>query len=150
MPGMLRRWLIRVPFLLTLVCVPGVWVVSYFGALAAYTDSHGDRRYVSAVQGLWDMGKLSGVAYTSRPYFGFYRGLKTKDWNLPPTTLGFYFGSPLPFYHGFEIIFPLWLPTLLLAALNRFIWRKTRHSSDSKGFPVEAASGNADEKGRNP
>ncbi len=143
MGGMLRRWLIRVPFLLALACVLSVWVVSYFGALAAYTDSHGDRKYISAVQGLWDMGEVGSPGYAPGSHFQFYGGWNSKDWNLPPTTLGFYYGRPLPVYRGFEIVFPLWLPALVLAGLNWFVWRKTRGKGVGgvgRAFPVEAAS----------
>ncbi|HVT81139.1 MAG TPA: hypothetical protein VHM90_10825 [Phycisphaerae bacterium] len=135
---MVRRWIIRVPFLLALACVLSVWAVSYFGALAVFKESPGDRRYIGAVQGLCDIGEIHPALEPLAPQSLFYPGSNAKAWGIPPTTLGFFWGDPFPYY--FEIVFPLWLPAVVLAGLNWFVWRKTRAKGVGRAFPVEAAS----------
>jgi len=136
MGGMLRRWVIRMPFLLALACVLSVWVASYFGVLVAGKTSAGQYQFISAVGGSGDICKFRGPYSTSAPDFRFIHGAKVQDWSLPPTTLGFYCGSPATF-NGLEIIFPLWLPAVVLVGLNWFVWRKTRAQIVGRAFPVE-------------
>ena len=59
---MIRRWLIRVPCLLALAFVVGVWVTSYFGMLFLHKCFGGFDCYVRAIHGLsamgeWDIGQ---------------------------------------------------------------------------------------------
>ena len=61
---------------------------------------------------------------------------------LPPRTLGFFGGRVPGDPDSWLIIFPLWLPTLLLVALNGWVWRWTRRrkvGAGAVGFPVEPA-----------
>ena len=54
-------------------------------------------------------------------------------------TLGFYIDPKWRFPRDLRIIFPLWLPTLLLLALNGFVCRKTRPIHADGAFPIEPA-----------
>ena len=150
---MLRRWLIRVPCLLALAFVVGVWITSYFGLLWMDRRSGGNLVEVGAVQGLVFMSERAGpplydtplhrpgFAYADEPlHFWFTRGAKDVNYVIAPRMLGFG-ASPLSLLRiGVAIIFPLWLPTLLLAGLNWFVWRKTRAKpATQSGFPIEPA-----------
>jgi hypothetical protein len=140
---MLRRWLIRVPFLLALALVVGVWVTSYFAGFSVNTTLAARDWSVGSVHGL-------NIFYTfpdsndllSRPTFRFrFQSHATvQDWNLARTTWGFHGSADARVPDSVLIVFPLWLPTLLLAGLNWFVWRKTRAKYNGRGFPVEAAS----------
>ena len=141
MGGMMRRWVIRVAFLLALGCVLSVWVGSYFGWFAAYYTSSAVHRYVGASGGLCDMIEDQYVGMVPSPLeFHFFPGSKVKDLNRPPIKLGFYWGKPVVGLNTFEIVFPLWLPAVVLAGLNWFVWRKTRAKAVGQAFPVEVGS----------
>ena len=136
---MIRRWLIRGPCLVALALVVGVWVTSYFGLLDL---SENWRCY-------WLVGAIRGSAYMIKsghwddpadgPHFYFLRGETATPYYPVPNTLGFYAGPVLTWgwWDSLEIVFPLWLPTLLLAGLNWIVWRKTRATYNGRGFPVE-------------
>ncbi len=136
MPAMVRRWLIRLPFLLALAFVVGVWIVSYFLGIFVRMNLAGHSWDVTAVQGLG--GLEIGSPYSIVPtvlHFGQFA--HAKDLNLEPTTFGFRC-RPRMWNIGWpQYVFPLWLPTLLLAGLNWFVWRKTREKGTARGFPVE-------------
>jgi len=132
---MLRRWLIRVPCLLALAFVVGVWVTSYFAEIAVNKEATGRAWVVLAAQGLGSMGEDGGIRYPdSALRFSWFGG---PDPGMPPTTLGFYVGPWPRSPKSLMIILPLWLPTLLLAALCWFVWRKMRAKYNGRGFPVE-------------
>ena len=124
---MVMRWLIRGVCLVLLAGVVGVWVGSYAGWLVMYKRSAGRYWVVGAVQGLGFMdGHGNNWDMTTPFLFGFFRGQTAKSLSLSPRTLGF-FGGQLPgIPDSWLIIFPLWLPTLLLVALNGLVWRWTR------------------------
>jgi hypothetical protein len=137
MPGMVRRWLIRWLCLVPLACVVGVGIASYFWGIS-WTPCVGGRLWnVGVVHGLGSMAE-AGPRGSARPILlVLMRGAKTDDWLLVPTTLGFYGGAMPGYRDSFMIVFPLWIPTLLLAAINVFVWRKTRGTGMGRGFPVE-------------
>ncbi len=142
---MLRRWLIRTPFLMALASVLTIWIASYFGGLTVWKWYPGVFLNVDFVQGSCDVGEdRDAIYYAWGPEFHFHPRVTTANQMWPRTTLGFFWGNPSP--HAwprtdeFHFIFPLWLPTLLLAALTWFIWRKTRPKSIGHAFPVEDAS----------
>jgi hypothetical protein len=140
--AMVLRWLIRGVCLVLLAGVVGVWAASYAGWLGMVKNSAGRKSEVGAIQGL---GYLSRDPDTGRPTmplrFYFDRGGNPDG--LPPRTLGF-FGWQWPGHPGFWlIIFPLWLPALLLVVLNGLVWRWTRRRKVGlgvRGFPVEPAN----------
>ena len=143
---MVKRWLIRTLFLLPLACVVGVWVTSYFGALMMLR-SHGIYLACTSVHGgVWliedHLPDLDVPLHVE-----FKQGWKVEDvYSLPSSKLGFYFGPDSFHEDSLEIAFPLWLPTLLLAGLNWFVWRKTRAKYNERGFPVEPAKDSAKAK----
>lgn len=67
-----------------------------------------------------------------------------KEWGLEETSFGFLFTTD-PAFPGFlQVAFPLWLPTVLLAGMNWFVWRRTRSMGAARGagraFPVEPSA----------
>ena len=136
---MIRRWIIRLPFLLALALVVNVWITSHFGYLVIHMVRDNRFGAVGAVQGLGNMGGTSDEGLGTTPLrFHFVRGTTAEYWGLPPRTLGFYGGRALGDPHMLLLVFPLWLPTVLLAGLNWYVWRKTRSKGAWRGFPVEA------------
>jgi hypothetical protein len=134
---MVLRWLIRGVCVLVLAGVLGVGVGSYVGSLLMGEFSAGRYWGVGAVQGLGFMDRTGDMGFPTRPLrFYFERGETAAD--LPPRTLGFY-GGRWRAPHEWLIIFPLWLPALLLGVLNVFVWRWTRRRTLGTGFPVEPA-----------
>ena len=107
-----------------------------FGSLAdgALTDMNGCVRHISPTQLQWsgNLHRLSGGKMRS------CFCTATKDVPVP-TTLGFYGGAVPRLPDSLLIVFPLWLPTLLLLALNWLVWRMTRRRGEGRGFPVEPA-----------
>jgi hypothetical protein len=120
--------------------VVGVGVGSYAGRLVMAKYSAGRDWEVGAVQGLGFMERSSHMGFRTAPLdFCFDRGWTAERLNFPPRTLGF-FGWRLPRHPDYWlIIFPLWLPALLLVVLNGFVWRWTRRRKVGRGFPVEPA-----------
>jgi hypothetical protein len=138
---MVLRWLIRGVCWLVLAGVVGVGVGSYAGQFGMYKYSAGREWGVGAVQGLGYMDRSGDIGYPTTPLrFYFIRG-ETADF-LPPRTLGFFSGQWLWRADGWLLVFPLWLPALLLVVLNVFVWRRTRRwklGVGAAGFPVEPA-----------
>jgi hypothetical protein len=140
---MVMRWLMRGVCLLLLAGVVGVWAGSYAGALGMVKNSAGRVWMVGTVQGLGFMVRSGVAGLPATPLeFHFTRGRTVEHIGMPPRTLGFY-GEGWPWDPaGWQIIFPLWLPTLLLVVLNGFVWRWTRRRKvgvGAAGFPVEPA-----------
>jgi hypothetical protein len=141
MSAMIRRWLIRLPFLLALALVVGAWIRSYFGELDVYQMTKGFYWDVGAVRGQGFLGVDLSSPYPVKPLtFSFSSGETREDFLNAPTTWGFY-GGPVPLWRdAYVIIFPLWLPTLLLAVGNGFVWRKTKKRNTGQGFPIEPST----------
>jgi hypothetical protein len=139
MLAMFRPWLIRLPFLLALICVITVWVASYFGGFRLGATSAAGEWSIGAVQGLGFEYQDGVVALEddTASVSGFTLGTKAKDWFDVITTLGFGRGKKAWFPKSSVIVFPLWLPTLMLAGLNWFVWRNTRPQFNGQGFPVD-------------
>jgi len=138
---MLRRWLIRVPCLLALAFVVGVWVASYFGALVVASYPGGRICWAGFAQGLVQIDEQwNRPAPTDFVRFNFYHHQTAEDLYFDPTTLGFYLGQESGMTDTFALGFPLWLPALLLAGLNWFVWRKTRAKRVGGAFPVEVSA----------
>ena len=140
---MVMRWLMRGMCLVLLAGVVGVWVGSYAGRFVMDKNAAGCDWGVAAVQGLGYMFRSGDRGFPPTPlHYFFAPGRKTESIDLPPRTLGFY-GGRWPRVPGYGlIIFPLWLPTLLLVALNGLVWRWTRRrklGARAVGFPVEPA-----------
>ena len=136
---MVMRWLMRGVCMALLAGVVGVWVGSYAGGLEMYKFSAGRYWRVGTVQGLGYMAGCDVLGLPTAPLrFDFMRGETAADDALPPTTLGFY-GKGWPWVSVSYIIFPLWLPALLLVVLNGFVWRWTRRRKLGRGFPIEPA-----------
>lgn len=138
---MFRRWLIRIPFLLVLTFVVGMWIGSYFGESFLYNATTSRFREGGAIQGLAFVGDSERDWFHKMDDLEFIFGVRA-SYDSPlhcPTKLGFY-GGRWFMNDSFIIVFPLWLPTLLLLAVNWFVWRKTRLNSVTRGFPVEPAS----------
>jgi hypothetical protein len=132
------RWLIRVPCLLALAFVVGVGVTSYFWGIHLIKVFGG--RY-------WTGGVVEGLAYVSEDRntgadtpltMYFNRGVTAKGWlPLTPPVLGFYGGGVPGWPDALEVVFPLWLPAVVLGLGNWWVWRKTRWKRAGRGFPVE-------------
>ncbi len=137
---MLRRWLIRVPCLLALTFVVGVWITSYFGGFGCSEFVKGRGWYLTAVQGLGCAEECGGLPGNTTLFQSYFDSGATAQELLPePTTLGFYASRMQRFPDSFVIIYPLWLPTLLLTGLNWLVLRKTRPKRLWQGFPMEFA-----------
>jgi hypothetical protein len=135
---MIRRWIIRLPFLLALAFVVGVWVTSYFGGITVCKLLAGRMWEIYFIQGQTALEMDPGSPFPDSPlYFYFDRRAIAKNYIPLPTTLGFYKGHWPGFDTSVLIAYPLWLPTVLLAGLNWFVWRKTRAKYNGRGFPVE-------------
>ena len=132
---MVRRWLIRLPFLLALALVVGVWIASHREGIQLSLNVHGHSVHAKAVEGL---GMMIEIAVpTIAPIITFERPARARDWGMSYANLGFTCLSGWPSRDVQMIGFPLWFPTLLLLALNWFVWRKTRLKPVSQAFPVE-------------
>jgi hypothetical protein len=140
---MVMRWLMRGVCLVLLAGVVGVWVGSYAGLLGMERLAAGRFWGVGAVQGLGYVDRSADRGYPTTPLDFYFRRGRTEDpFALPPRTLGFYGGRSPWEPDIWQIIFPLWLPTLLLVALNWLVWRWTRRRKvgvGAVGFPVEPA-----------
>jgi hypothetical protein len=141
--AMVMRWLIRGVCLVLLAGVVSVGAASYAGWLGIDKWSAGRVWEIGAVQGL---GYISGTDYGGYPttplQFRFQRDWTAAYMGLPPRTLGFFEGRRPWVLTGWLIIFPLWLPALLLVVLNGFVWRWMRQPKlgvGAAGFPVEPA-----------
>jgi hypothetical protein len=141
--AMVLRWLIRGVCLLLLAGVVGVWVGSYAGRLGMVKVSAGRGWMVGTVQGLGYMDRTGDLGLPAAPLeFEFSRGETAASIGLPRQTLGFYGGRVPGLPDSWQIIFPLWLPALLLVVLNGLVWRWTRRRKVGvgvRGFPVEPA-----------
>lgn len=138
---MIRRWLIRLPFLLALAFVVGAWVMSYFAGFTYFWNLGGR---------CWQLGSAQGLGYVSvarsefSNHFEFGRGDSSTHWFGGHPTLGFSIesGDGIGIHNlggsdSLGVIFPLWLPTLVLSGLTWFVWRKTRPKQVGRAFPVE-------------
>ena len=144
---MVRRWLIRSLFLLPLVCVVALWVTSYFGGLALNKHFGEGYRETGAVQGLGFLDYVHNVSFKDTLIRAtFARGRTTKEWIRVPMIHSFYYGRLPPWADSYEIIFPLWLPTLLLLVFNLLVWRKTRPKPQGRVFPIEPTNNSAKTK----
>jgi hypothetical protein len=140
---MVMRWLIRGVCLALLTGVVGVWAGSYAGAFEMDKRAAGRDWSAVTVHGLGCMvrSERDVSAYPTRPLqFEFRRGWTAEDFGLPP---GFICMPTLPWRpDSWQIIFPLWLPALLLVVLNGLVWRWTRRRKVGvgvRGFPIEPA-----------
>ena len=138
---MVLRWLIRGVCLVLLAGVVGVGAGSYAGGLWMLKCSAGRIWEVGAVQGLGYMARSPDTSDPAHPFrFDFERGWTATIIGMSARTLGFYGGRGPWDPDEWLIIFPLWLPTLLLVVLNGFVWRWTRRRIvGAVGFPVEPA-----------
>ena len=140
---MVMRWLMRGVCLVLLAGVVGVGAGSYAGRLWMYKCSVGRFWEAGAVQGLGYTHRSDDVGFPTYPLaFVFDRGATAGQVGMPPRTLGFYSRRWRGFPGPWLIIFPLWLPTLLLVVLNGFVWRWTRRrklGAGAVGFPIEPA-----------
>ena len=97
-------------------------------------------REVGGVQGLYFVRGFSNCPFPDSPlHLNVETAATAGGWISVPTTLGFYVGSWKSRPESFFIILPLWLPTLGLAGLNAFVWRKARRRMPRRPFPVEPA-----------
>lgn len=132
---MLRRWLIRLPFLWTLAFLVALWITSYFWGVAVECRAGG----IGVVQGLGIIGKYpEPIGSVTEWEFFFQPHATAQDCFVDSTVFGFHYGTTK--YLDLQIVFPLWLPTLFLAALTWFVWRKTRPKAIGKPFPIEPSS----------
>jgi hypothetical protein len=132
----IRRWVFRVVPLLAMLLLLAAWVTSYFAGIAV-TWENGRIRLSAA-----GVGGLVCTAYTPLgprlpDYLKFYYnpGVSIRDWNLHPAFLGFDIGAISNNADQKGVVYPFWVPLLLLAALTWFAWRKTRPAPRSS-FPV--------------
>jgi hypothetical protein len=135
---MLRRWIIRLPFLLALVFVVGVWPASYFGLFCVVMRTPYHDREIGALQGLAELSKHSDHrGGFSRPQFVFFPSRTAKEEGLEPTIFGFRCGEDATDPGSLLIAVPFWLPTLVLLLLNWLVWRTTRaNPGPGRAFPV--------------
>ena len=137
---MVMRWLMRGVCLVLLAGVVGVGVGSYAGGFWMAKGAASCYWQVGIVEGLGCMYRTGDRGFVTTPCrFYFTRGSTTTSIGYPSRTLGF-FGGRFPGDLGsWLILFPLWLPAVLLVVLNWFVWRWTRRGKMGRGFPVEVA-----------
>jgi hypothetical protein len=137
---MIRPWLIRLPFLLALTAVVAVWVTSYFSGILMTTFLRSRPIDIVLCGGLGQYRADPNYRYPpGYVHVDLYSRISENDWLFAPTTLGFRIGRLPGSPKSLQIILPLWLPTLLLVALNWFLWHKTRPQPPGGAFPVEPA-----------
>ena len=91
---MIKRWLIRLPFLLALALVVGVWVTSYFGGIGVGGWRRGRNWDIVVVQGNGMLKEDPVYSYPRGPMdFIFARNAKAKSWGVEPMTFGFRIGQ---------------------------------------------------------
>lgn len=135
---MVKRWLIRVLFLLSLACVVGIWIASYFGGIGLEKRYGGRSSGIGVIAGLVFTGEDGNDPYPDEPLHFYFDSGATADGPLAKrVTLGFSVSPWAQFPDQFVIVFPLWLPTMILSALLWFVWRKTRGCKVGRGFPAE-------------
>ena len=139
---MVRRWLIRLPFLLALAIVVGVWIASYFGAMSMSTCFGKGGRAI-------DLYGVQGLCVVQHGLLSHYTDRHLELVFIPRVSASFVFFGRTPFGFGFysdptrfpklfEIAFPLWLPSFLLAVFNWYVWRRTRPMKPWRAFPLES------------
>jgi hypothetical protein len=139
MGGMVRRWVIRVLTILLLALCLGAGVASYWRFITiAYASES-----ISTLGVGW--GRLSFIHAASRPakmgpgwsldHASVYSGSWARwDERADGKFVGFSYHR---FSDGFDGTVPLWFPTLVLALLTWFIWRKTRAKVSGNPVPVK-------------
>ena len=135
---MIKRWLICLVSFLPLICVVGAWVASCFGMPFLDKQSGGVFRGVFVADG--QVGAIQEFNTAAAGPFEFTFERTRIPSILLKSRMGFYI-SPLKYSPGYVVvIFPLWLPTLLLVALNWFVWRRARQKPAGRAFPLEPAT----------
>lgn len=152
---MIRRWLIRSPFIaLAVICVV-VWVTSYWRAgdvgrygLSAYRAGYNHGRVFLDRLSLHNDGKFfmdygyysppssSRVHLTVLDSEGDWQGV---DRRARYAAFGFsvVHDAVKDVYDFWIVTIPLWFLSLLATLLLMLVWRKTRPKYTGTGFPVE-------------
>jgi hypothetical protein len=137
---MSRRWLIRIPCLLPLVLIVGLWVTSHFGGIQICGGFWSRQFLFMSAEGLGCLDvERQGTSTSNSIDFIFIPQLTALNWYWKGTTPHFWGGRFWTYSDGFgsAFLFRFWLPTLPMVALNWFVWRKTRPKYNGKGFPIE-------------
>ena len=135
--SMLRRWFIRMPFLVALALVVGVWVGSYWGGFTSAWRCNKTLALMILVDGRVDFEVLERSA---GGWLFNYLPVGTLNWTDVDSRSRFHLlGFCLHTVKGgdFNVIFPLWFATLLLLGLNWFVWGKTRAKPVGRAFSVD-------------
>ena len=134
---MLRRWLIRSLFLLPLAFFVATWITSYCGAVAVYVTRFHHTWGLGAFQGEIDGFRLAPSGTSG---FAIYPKMTLVTWNSGASRWHFALGTHPMVSSAFIIAAPLWLPTLLLAAVSLLVWRRTRPKPTARAFPIEPSA----------
>jgi hypothetical protein len=132
---MLRRWIIRTPFLLALTCIVAMWTMSDFEVFILHSVYGGRHIYFGGINGLLNIGEIGSTGFPNLT-MGAYTN---PDWPIPHTIGGFYGGSVSGMPDSLELVIPFWLPTIVLAMVCWFVWSKTRPKKMGRAFPVQLA-----------
>ena len=146
---MIRRWLIRAPFVaFAMICV-GLWAASYWRAGLLYCMWE-DNAVTAACGSGRAVVHAEGYGYDLHPPVRWYMRIReTKyivwqrfDDAAKYAIFGFSFarGGQEFHVHNWFITIPLWFPTFLTGLVLWLIWRKTRRKYNGKAFPVEATA----------
>ena len=138
---MIKRWLFRSFFIGLLVLCVGAWVISrWWTSEFTYLGTSYDG--ATLADGRIGFGQNHSPSTFRTGWHQDFRPNVRGYWSvsdLSPNLHGLGFSC----YHDsgrWDIIIPLWLPTLLLAGLNWFVWRKTKPKPVGRAFPIEPAT----------
>ena len=138
---MLRRWYIRTLLILALACCLTAWIGGYYRAFYIHHASS-NLYVVGAFEGYLDFAYCTDPM--SAPPWGF-RSLKQRDHDYVQQEyadsqfhfVGFAFDHRHVALNVTALWIPLWFPTVVVAVLLFFSWRKPRLRSAATAFPIE-------------
>ena len=142
---MRRRWFFRVTSLTLLLLCLGAWGWSLrYTVTIQYVDERetglqlqeGRLRFYQMTKGLFP--EPQGLSYSHGEYLDYRVEFETSLPETPPGGFQLHHSESNLKKSGLMFLgVPLWFPTLLLAALTWWTWRKTR-GKDGRGFAMES------------
>ena len=124
--------------LVLLAGVVGVWAGSYAGWLVMDKWSAGRDWGSRPSTGLVSFIEAATWAFRRGRFQFFSTG--GDGWTMPATAdAGLLWRANTEVSRSWEIIFPLWLPALLLVVLNGFVWRMDAAAEGGPRIPVRPA-----------
>lgn len=137
---MIRRWLIRMPCLLALTLVVGVWIVSYCCIPGVRVRASEHVCAIDVDTGVIFCRISPEPGPNVGPAFLFGSSMFPSGTPFAYKCAAFWIGRSSREPGLFIVFFPLWLPAAVLATLSWLVWRKARSKGAGRGFSVEPAA----------